>query len=555
MFATSNLLAVPAYENYQLSQKGMQNAMTQISSGDKLSRPGDGPTEWSLSQNFRYQITRSLAAQGVMANASNMVQTTDTWLQNTQNILSRMSELAVSASDGSKNQSDLGNLNTEYLQLKQELMRISRQAKYNGLQIAGRDQILSYNADKQTFTFSQINGTENYSLPVKVTTGLSSVNNVAYLFSGNTPFAQSQDGQYIFYVDSNNNLSRYTIEDNTLVKDTSDSNKKNISVDAQGSLWVSTETAPGSGAYALSRQDIGSWTKDTSVLPGPGISDIDSAQVSVYQGRVYYRNLAGDVVSRGIQDTRSFNLELSASNFTLNNTPGRFAISQDGLFAADVLASGALRVINMQTKMVATELLGSNINITNLAFTADSQELMFRDVTMGGIKSVGVSPDDQPGLNVSQTMMTATSTMGLRGLSVQGGSNRARFRVHKGPDALDQSFILTGDVRLHTLGISRTSVSSLILAQQALTLVNGATELVSLQRSIIGGEEQVLQFANTSLSQYSNNLSQADGLLRDTNIAEQTAVLAQQRLRNESAIALIAQANQIPRSVLSLIQK
>ena len=60
-------------------------------------------------------------------------------------------------------------LNAEYLQLKDEVSRIAKDAKYNGVQIASREQIMTYDQDLETFVLSQSNGDEKYPLPVNRT--------------------------------------------------------------------------------------------------------------------------------------------------------------------------------------------------------------------------------------------------------------------------------------------------------------------------------------------------------------------------------------------------
>ena len=135
--ATSKLFV----SDYNNQTSKLQSSMSKLASGNRLLTPGEAPADLGISERFRNQFRSSGEANRVIQNAINMFQTTDSWLQEGHDIINRMSELAISAADNSKSQSDRVNLNLEFQQLKTEVGRISEAGKYNGLQINGRQAV------------------------------------------------------------------------------------------------------------------------------------------------------------------------------------------------------------------------------------------------------------------------------------------------------------------------------------------------------------------------------------------------------------------------------
>ncbi|RMD76612.1 MAG: flagellin [Lentisphaerae bacterium] len=86
---------------------------------------------------MRSQIRNSAMARQNVDNGISLIQTADAWLQKINDMLSRMSELAVNANDGTKTPKDIENIQSEFSALQDEIVRItshsSAAAKFNGL--------------------------------------------------------------------------------------------------------------------------------------------------------------------------------------------------------------------------------------------------------------------------------------------------------------------------------------------------------------------------------------------------------------------------------------
>ena len=129
---------VPAYNvwvNYTKSVSEMRNSMGKLSSGSRIVTAADDPAGLAMSERMRAQIRNSSMASQNIQNELAYVRTADSWMQKIHDMLHRMAELAVSANDGTKTQTDRSNLQAEFEQLQEEIVRITSgslaRGKYN----------------------------------------------------------------------------------------------------------------------------------------------------------------------------------------------------------------------------------------------------------------------------------------------------------------------------------------------------------------------------------------------------------------------------------------
>ncbi len=101
-----------------------------------------------------------------------------------------------------------------------------------------------------------------------------------------------------------------------------------------------------------------------------------------------------------------------------------------------------------------------------------------------------------------------------------------------------------------TAGVTVTTLSG---AQSALTTVENAIATLADARATIGRNQNRLGFANANLSSVIENLSAAESVIRDTDMALETVNLTKNQILTQAGTAMLAQANLSPQSVLSLL--
>jgi flagellin-like hook-associated protein FlgL len=248
-------------------------------------------------------------------------------------------------------------------------------------------------------------------------------------------------------------------------------------------------------------------------------------------------------------------VELASTDLAFANTAGQFSLSHDGLFMADVPSAGTIRVTNLESHKSQTFTVGTSITVDQLTFSSDNLELFYVDTVENAVRRLNMEPGDTPSLHLDEKIHAPTGALGFAGLSLDGGSHRSHVRIHNGPDGVQESFFQTGDARLLTLGLSRTSVASVDQAKHALGKVQSAIDELSIQRARLGAEASRINFSYEANLNYADNIMQAEAILRDTDVVKESANLAEYQVRHQAAIALLAQANQAPRAALSLLQR
>ncbi|MDX1670475.1 MAG: flagellin [Limnobacter sp.] len=88
----------------------------------------------------------------------------------------------------------------------------------------------------------------------------------------------------------------------------------------------------------------------------------------------------------------------------------------------------------------------------------------------------------------------------------------------------------------------------------AITTIDAAIDTITNARAVVGAGqsrlEQVVEFAGTQ----STNLNTAKGRIMDADFAKETANLTRAQILQQAGTAMLAQANQLPQNVLSLLQ-
>lgn len=126
--------------SYASRQIGLQNVelgknIEKLSSGMRINRAGDDASGLAVSEKLRGQIRGLNQARKNIENGVSFIQTTEGYLQETQDILHRLRELSVQSSNGIFTDEDRLQIQVEVSQLVDEVNRIASHAQFNGMNI------------------------------------------------------------------------------------------------------------------------------------------------------------------------------------------------------------------------------------------------------------------------------------------------------------------------------------------------------------------------------------------------------------------------------------
>jgi len=135
MIINHNMSAM--YANRQLGVNGAEigKNIEKLSSGMRINRAGDDASGLAVSEKLRSQVRGLNQAVRNIENGVSFIQTTEGYLQESQDILHRMRELAVQSANGIYSSEDRMQIQVEVSQLVDEINRIASHAQFNGMNI------------------------------------------------------------------------------------------------------------------------------------------------------------------------------------------------------------------------------------------------------------------------------------------------------------------------------------------------------------------------------------------------------------------------------------
>jgi flagellin len=135
MIINHNLSAMFAERSRGVVNRRLDGNIEKLSSGLRINRAGDDASGLAVSEKMRSQIRGLNQASRNASNGVNFIQTTEGYLQESQDILQRMRELAVQSSNGIYSAEDRMQIQVEVSQLVDEVDRIASHAQFNSMNL------------------------------------------------------------------------------------------------------------------------------------------------------------------------------------------------------------------------------------------------------------------------------------------------------------------------------------------------------------------------------------------------------------------------------------
>jgi flagellin len=102
--------------------------------------------------------------------------------------------------------------------------------------------------------------------------------------------------------------------------------------------------------------------------------------------------------------------------------------------------------------------------------------------------------------------------------------------------------------------ISDTSSTATTAMQEIQTAASSYITNLSTQRSLLGAYQNQIEYTVSNTVELASNLSAARSSVQDTDYASETAALTKGQILQQAATAMLAQANQMPNVILSLLK-
>ncbi len=131
----TNISAMDTHRNLVASQNAVSTAMQRLSSGLRINTAADDAAGYAISQGLTSQVNGFDQASRNVGDATSMVQTAESSLNNVQSMLQRVRELAVQYQNGDLSSTDKTDIQNEVNQLTQEVDRQRGAVTFNGINL------------------------------------------------------------------------------------------------------------------------------------------------------------------------------------------------------------------------------------------------------------------------------------------------------------------------------------------------------------------------------------------------------------------------------------
>ena len=240
-------------------------------------------------------------------------------------------------------------------------------------------------------------------------------------------------------------------------------------------------------------------------------------------------------------------------------TPG-LSVTTAGNIAVQLGATGVATATNFATALATQNVsttapnyvtgsrIGAAVTLTSNKLGAEGlAEVNGNNAAVTGITGTNGAGTGTTDNNTGSTQSTSYGTLTLNSSSTfsLNGSNGTSA-------GLTASGLSSGNVTLTNIGA--VDISSVTGANNAISLIDGALSQVSTIRGTMGALQNRFSSVVSSLTASSENLSSARSRIQDADYAAETAQLTRNQILQQAGTAMLAQANQLPNTVLTLLR-
>ncbi|SDE48653.1 flagellin [Sporomusa acidovorans] len=576
MVISTNMSALNTTNQLNKNSALMNSALEKLSSGYSINSAADNAAGLAISEKMRAQIEGLDQASSNSQDAISLAQTADGALDETNEILKRMRELAVQASSDTLTDSDRESIQDEVDTLRQEIDRISDDTEYNTIKLLNGDSGTSTavsGVDADAIVASSTSAGNNTSsgtydvvytsVATQATTGASA--NVTSTL-GSTLATASSTGLSAYAGDITINGTTITIDSDDTVEGLI---KKINDESTTTGVTASLVTGGASGNYYIQLTDSTYGSKSSVTLK----ADNDTLQ-NLFAA-VSSSSTATSVTEYGTNATGTIN---GAAALGDGNTLTAFDLTVTG--DDTELAKNAAAVTGYAAAAAAVT---DDLDALVTAMSASSGTTSAADIAAATAYTDALSNGNASTINnakkalLDQAKITAdssvTSALGTYNTAVNtlgaltdvatatvtvDSSSNLTFQV--GANSNQTMALSVSDMDANALGVagsdsdSGIDLSSAAVATTAITTIDDAISKVAAERSNLGAVQNSLESNINNLDTESENLTSAESNIRDTDMASVMAEYTKLSVATQAATAMLAKANSQPQQVLTLLQ-
>lgn len=579
MYIQTNVASINGQRNLNSSTQALTTSMQRLSSGLRINSARDDAAGMQISNKLTSQVNGLNVAIRNANDGISMAQTAEGALQESTNILQRMRDLAIQSANGTYSDGDRAALQEEVVQLQRELDRISETTSFGDRKLldgsfgteafqVGANSFETINVSVGAFGAADM-GAESFELSINSVNGLNTTAQADLSAAGGSN-ATTSIGLGGMAVQSNAGVA----SSNALLAEQLNvsSSANTFSLDVKGELGSAAASINGQASAKEVEESINRTSAKTGVLAdarntltldfsgasSAGAAHTDAALLTSeaivtleLRGQNTDQSIDGARVKFSVTDTEDLQGVVNAFNEASSETGISARLTGDG-------------------RVQLTSERGDNIVFENLQVDGNAAGISVSATTYGYEGDVlDSSTAVSAGMVINSNTSTTFSDDSSSGLAVFAGT----VRTHSNDDyklvlsaqtvaaAANAGFLLGGDgasngntgVISGKETVDDVDIGTAVGAQKAIEIIDGALSYIDQQRAGLGAVQNRLSSTVSNLANVIENASASRSRIRDTDFAAETAELTSNQILQQAGTSILAQANQLSQSALSLL--
>jgi len=547
----TNMASLFAQNSLANAQNNLATSVQRLSSGLRINSAKDDAAGLAISQSMQGQINGTNQSIRNLSDATNLLQTADTSLATIQDMLLRLKQLAVQGYDGSLSATQKLDIVNEMKDLNSEINTTAKRTTFNGINL------LSSGSGVDTTNSDLYAGQELVTTAVAITAGSGTSSGVGLGTSGTINDGAGTGSTYNLTIDSDHKKRMagltYTLSSaGNQVTLTGTLDGQAVSQTVSVSSVVGTSTASTTYNQTLDFSSfgasivLGSTFATTSTITGTSIASAIASKATIALTGV--TGQISDIKLTGVQ-SGSYTLTQTSGTLTMSGTLNGASTTQSVAFST--VSANTTSTFSFDTFGVKFDIAAYGQDLSASTITGGLVLLNEGTQTSAGVLvlSNGQNSDLQ-----FQSGATSEAYIGIQTLNVMTGNSGTTAGTSTEMKAVGTAITDTDSSYLGALNSSNdisTWQSAFKAAESAIT---NALDYISTQRAVYGSQMNRLSYVSTNLNSQSTNLQNSRSAIIDTDFASETAKLTKGQIMQQAATAMLAQANQMPNVVLSLLK-
>ena len=499
----TNVASLTAQRNLGMSQASLNTSIQRLSSGLRINSAKDDAAGLAISERFTSQIRGLNQAVRNANDGISLAQVTEGALGTAGNILQRVRELAVQSANATNSATDRKALQDEVGQLVAELDRISQTTEFNGKKLLDG-----------TFGTAQFQVGANANQTIVASTA-----NMRTSVYGNNQNAAS-------------NATAVGARAGSVATSGTANGVSATNLTINGALGTKTAALASNSSAKASAAVINGIKDDTGVAATARTEVMLTFGASATDGAYSITIASENAVTA-----------LETMSFIVPGGTGadRYATAVAAINEKSAKTGVTASLSDKGDYIILTNASGSDINVGNTLGVANA-----------GVTSVQKLGADGVTAGSASTLASGATTGLTSRVSGYITLDSDKSFSFAGSAATGGALANTGSSKLNK--VADLDITSFKKATEALKTVDSALGFVNSERAKLGALQARFETAIANLDVTSENLSASRSRIQDADFAKETANLSRAQILQQAGTAMVAQANQLPQGVLSLLK-